>query len=165
MQQKYQVKGVPTLVFLKPDGTEMTELRVTGFENECPLLKFIGKENNVSDRFGEKVSEQQVRAALADLPAEFLLVACEGKTYTLFVESPRPDRELAAWGAKLESSLCENVHYRYCRELGQLEPVRVVRVTSGSQSRYLAACQSRGQRLGDVKPVLLQRADGWMNVF
>jgi len=32
LQQKYDLKGVPTLVFLRPDGTEISDLRVTGFE-------------------------------------------------------------------------------------------------------------------------------------
>lgn len=30
--KKFAIKGVPTLIFLKPDGTEIEELRVTGFE-------------------------------------------------------------------------------------------------------------------------------------
>jgi hypothetical protein len=38
MQQKYQIKGVPTLVFSKPDGTEMTQLRATGFEPKDVFL-------------------------------------------------------------------------------------------------------------------------------
>jgi thioredoxin:protein disulfide reductase len=42
LRQKYQAKGVPTLVFLKPDGREMPELRVTGFE---PKKSFLDKMN------------------------------------------------------------------------------------------------------------------------
>jgi thiol:disulfide interchange protein DsbD len=38
LQQKYQIQGVPTLVFLKPDGKEMAELRVTGFEPKDVFL-------------------------------------------------------------------------------------------------------------------------------
>ena len=140
-------------------------VRVTGFENECPLLKFIGRSNNVSDHFGEKVSEQQVDAALTGMPARFLLVACEGTAYTMFVESSLSNSELEDWGAKLESVLCENVHYRYCRELGQLKPVRVIRVFGHGRNLYLAACHLRGQRLGDIKPALLQRTGGWTQVF
>jgi thiol:disulfide interchange protein DsbD len=36
--KKFRVKGVPTLIFLKPDGTEIEELRVTGFEPEDVFL-------------------------------------------------------------------------------------------------------------------------------
>lgn len=40
--KKYGVKGVPTIIFLKPDGTEITELRGTGFE---ATDAFLGKMN------------------------------------------------------------------------------------------------------------------------
>jgi thiol:disulfide interchange protein DsbD len=40
--KKYGVKGVPTLVFLRPDGREISELRGTGFE---PSDVFLGKMN------------------------------------------------------------------------------------------------------------------------
>ena len=32
LRKKYEARGVPTLVFLDPDGEEMPELRVIGFE-------------------------------------------------------------------------------------------------------------------------------------
>jgi hypothetical protein len=136
-------------------------VRVTGFEAECALLKFLGKANNVSDHFGEKVSEQQVQSALAGVKARFLMVACEGRAYTLYIESDDGD-DVAH---RLESELLGNVHYRYCRELGQLEPVRVFRIARDGQTRYLAACHARGQCLGNVKPLLLQREGGWQPVF
>ena len=42
LRQKYQARGVPTLVFLKPDGREMAGLRGNGFE---PKDAFIDKMN------------------------------------------------------------------------------------------------------------------------
>jgi hypothetical protein len=65
----------------------------------------------------------------------------------------------------LESTLQRNAHYRYCRELGQLKPVRVFRVTRGGQTRYLAARQTRGQQLGNVKPTIMDREGGWTDIF
>lgn len=38
LRKKYQVKGVPTLVFLKPDGQEIPDLRGTGFETKEVFL-------------------------------------------------------------------------------------------------------------------------------
>ncbi len=38
LRKKYQVRGVPTLVFLKPDGQEIPGLRGTGFEAKEVLL-------------------------------------------------------------------------------------------------------------------------------
>jgi len=141
-------------------------VRVTGFVGECPLLRFVGKEDNVSDRFGEKVNEAHVRAALEGANAEFLLVACEDHAYTLYVEAAgKSDAELAALGRKLEAALQENVHYRYCRDLGQLAPVRVFRIARSGLVRYIAARHARGQRLGNVKATLLRRDSGWAEVF
>jgi thiol:disulfide interchange protein DsbD len=40
LREKYQASGVPTLVFLKPNGEEMRDLRATGFEpKEAFLLR------------------------------------------------------------------------------------------------------------------------------
>jgi thiol:disulfide interchange protein DsbD len=36
--RKFRIKGVPTLIFLKPDGTEIEELRITGFEPKDVFL-------------------------------------------------------------------------------------------------------------------------------
>ena len=129
------------------------------FVNECPLLRFVGKENNVSDQFGEKVSEQQVRAGLAGVAAKFMLVACEANAYTVYIEG-----DAVGVGERLEAALLENVHYRYCRELGQLERVREVRTTRGHE-RYLVECHRRGQKLGEIKPSCLSREPGWIRVF
>jgi thiol:disulfide interchange protein DsbD len=38
LQRKYQIQGVPTLIFLKPDGTEIAPLRVIGFEPKDVFL-------------------------------------------------------------------------------------------------------------------------------
>jgi thiol:disulfide interchange protein DsbD len=43
LQEKYQIKGVPTLVFLKPDGKELTGLRITGFEPKEVFLPKMDK--------------------------------------------------------------------------------------------------------------------------
>jgi thiol:disulfide interchange protein DsbD len=40
LRKKYGARGVPTLVFLDPDGKEMPNLRVFGFE---PSDVFLGK--------------------------------------------------------------------------------------------------------------------------
>ena len=38
LKEKYRIRGVPTLVFLRPDGGEMTSLRGTGFEQAGTFL-------------------------------------------------------------------------------------------------------------------------------
>jgi thiol:disulfide interchange protein DsbD len=49
--KKYGVKGVPTLIFLKPDGTEITDLRGTGYE---PKDVFLEKMNRARELAGGK---------------------------------------------------------------------------------------------------------------
>jgi hypothetical protein len=103
---------------------------------------------------------------LAGAKAEFLMVACEGQTYILYVEAEgKSERELRTWGENLETALQRNAHYRYCRELGQLDPVRVFHITRGGQTRYLAARQARGRQLGNVKPTIMDHEGGWLDVF
>jgi len=36
--KKFGIKGVPTLIFIKPDGSEIEELRGTGFESRDVFL-------------------------------------------------------------------------------------------------------------------------------
>lgn len=140
-------------------------VRVKGFIHECPLLEFIGKESQVSDHFGEKVSELHVASALATLSTKFALVACEGNAYTLFAESDENDETLLSAAKELETSLLENVHYRYCRELGQLWPVRVFRVDREGNTRWLMENAKQGSLLGQVKPQILSQKSGWSRVF
>jgi hypothetical protein len=142
-------------------------VRVAGFERQCPLLHFVGKEHLASDWFGEKLNERQVRAALdaLELNARFSLVACEGRSYTLFVETMESDGRLLAAAAALETSLQENIHYRYCRRLGQLTPLRVCRLARGGQAAWLRESLRRGRQLGAVKPSALSPETGWMAGF
>ena len=139
-------------------------VRVMGFERECPLLRFVGKETLVSDHFGEKVSEEHVRAALR-ISTRFAMVARDGNAYTLFVEATEDDGRLRFIAERLDAALQSNIHYRYCRQLGQLGPVRVFRVASRGRETYLEESRRRGQRLGNVKPSVLRVDTGWSTVF
>jgi thiol:disulfide interchange protein DsbD len=49
--KKFDVRGVPTFIFLRPDGTEITELRGPGFE---PAGAFLGKMNRARTLSGLK---------------------------------------------------------------------------------------------------------------
>jgi hypothetical protein len=157
-------------------------VEVTGFWGSCPLLRFAGKEAYVSDWFGEKLNERHVRQALAGLFARytiqpvFAMLACDepgtahptsaGFAYTLFIEAPAiSDQTLSRLGSELEKALLENYHYRYCRELGQLDPLQVFRIDNGALAAYLSFCQAHGQRAGDIKPVALHRLGGWSQLF
>lgn len=150
-------------------------VEVTGHLGECPLVRFVGRAAQVADWFGEKLNERHVAASLAELLAghaarpSFAMVACSPQlrppAYTLFVESGAPDAALRELGATLEGRLRDNIHYSYCRDLGQLGPLRVFRVAGGGAAAYLERCRLLGQREGDIKPAALHQLDGWEAVF
>lgn len=151
-------------------------IEVVGFTGDCPLIRFVGKLSNISDHFGEKLNERHVQRALDDLLAprdvmpDFVMVAFENKedvpAYTLFVEAKgTSDEVLRILGSELDEALEANFNYQYCRDLGQLAPLRVFRIHGVALDRYVQVCAANGRRLGDVKPVALHSDSGWSRRF
>lgn len=141
-------------------------VEVTGRFGALPVLRFIGRADQVSDLVGEKLSEPFAASCLAHLGVEgFAMLTPEGQPspdhYVLWTNTP----EQPILAERLDAALRESFHYDYARRVGQLRPVQVVRVGPDAPERYLAACVARGQRLGDVKPAALVRTSGWADVF
>lgn len=144
-------------------------VRVTGFVEKTPSLQFLGRGENVSDRFGEKLSESFVVEALREVMGRaaprFALLAPDednsGCRYTLYVEGAAP----AHWAEGLDRVLRRNPHYAYCRDLGQLLPLRVFVVTEGGFETFARRRAPSGTRLGDIKPTALCSTSGWSNTF
>ena len=144
-------------------------VQVTGWLEKTPSLKFLGRKGNVSDRFGEKLSEPFVAQALTQLFGDnsprFALLAPDedelGCRYTLYVEG-RPELH---WVAALDRTLRRNPHYTYCRDLGQLLTPRIFQISAQGFQSYAAHQAAHGARLGDIKPVLLSSTSGWSNIF
>ena len=157
------------------------EVEVVDFENECPLVRFVGKSDRVCDLVGEKLGEAHVRSILerifarADIVPRFaLLVPAVAKRpfrYRLYVElaeaeraAPCPEKLARA----LETELAANPHYRYAVGLGQLAPVEV-RLFDGPPGTawpiYERRCLARGQKLGNIKPAVLDSWTGWPEAF
>ena len=143
-------------------------VRVTGFAERTPILEFLGKEDCVSDLRGEKLNAIFVERVLGEIEccrgAAFAMVAPaqESAGYTLFLESRQSVPDLAVL---LEAHLRENPHYDYARNLGQLAPVRVFRITQGGREDYIRRCEALGQRAGSVKATALHKQTGWEDVF
>jgi GH3 auxin-responsive promoter len=142
---------------------------VDGFIAQTPSLRFMGRQGNLSDRFGEKLSEEFIVKSMETIfngsPPSFALLAPEedqdGCRYTLYVQGcSQPIKH-----AIIDQALRENPHYAYCRDLGQLQCPRVFAV---SRQGYEAYCNHRaieGTRLGDVKPAALSLNTGWSSIF
>jgi hypothetical protein len=146
-------------------------VEVTGFAGRTPSLRFLGRSGNVSDLFGEKLSEafatQAIQEALSRLNAKpkFILLApdqdARGCRYTLYVEG-RPPENIAEL---LDRSLRRNPHYANCRDLGQLQPIQLFLIAGRGYETFIKRETSEGSCLGDVKPALFSRKPGWSSVF
>lgn len=146
-------------------------VEVEGFYHGVPALRFLGKEDQVSDYFGEKLSEPFVASVVervletTGVSTAFSLLAIDERTeppaYALYVETTCHWPDVAT--ALLEQELCRNPHYDYCRRMGQLGAARFVRVGPGAYARYAGRLTESGTRLGDIKPVSLSSLGHWQN--
>ena len=155
------------------------EVEILGFENQCPLLRFLGRSDGGCDLVGEKLVEPHVRAVLDRLldgqglvPAFTLLVPVDDRPprYRLFVQTTALDGDppsLALAGG-LETGLCENPHYAYARRLGQLAQAEIVVLDPHGEPAwelYQRQCLARGMRMGNIKPRALDAWPGWSAAF
>ena len=137
-------------------------VEVTGYREQAPVLKFIGRASHVSDHFGEKLNEifvrERLQIALRDTPHSFAMLACDRDAYVLYLESDAPVPL-----DSLEHALRESHHYDLARRLGQLQPLRLMRVQNAAAT-YLRV-KSATQTLGDIKIPALDREQGWSERF
>ena len=135
---------------------------VTGWRGRAPVLRFEGRAHHVSDHFGEKLNEifvrERLELALRDTPHSFAMLACDGDTYVLYIDS-----EAEVPVDVVEHALRESHHYDLARRLGQLQPLRLMRVRNAA-STYLRA-RNVTQVLGNIKIPALDRDQGWTERF
>jgi hypothetical protein len=146
-------------------------VQVTGFAGRTPSLRFLGRSGNVSDLFGEKLSEAFVTEAIQETldtlgtTPRFILLAPDEDTvgfrYTLYVEGTPPSQLVDA----LDRALRQNPHYAYCRDLGQLLPMRLFVVAERGYEIFVNRQAAHGASLGGVKPSIVSRMSGWSNIF
>jgi GH3 auxin-responsive promoter len=126
----------------------------TGFVRATPSLQFLGRAGRVSDLRGEKLSETFVAQVLNSVFGESRSWAAlrpratdDIAGYDLLVNSDRADL-----AQLVDEALVANPHYALARRLGQLAPVRLIRVRSDAEARLI---EQFSGRLGDAKPVVL----------
>ena len=132
-------------------------VRCDGYSRSgAPVLEFAGRGALCSDLVGEKLVEPFVAECLVDVQGfRFLAPETEGRGYVLAAETGTPvDVEL------VERRLCNNPQYAYARKLGQLKPLRLLRIEN-LFGRYVKTQLEQGVRLGDVKPVALRSERAW----
>ncbi len=124
-------------------------ITVTGKFKKVPLLKFVGRAGCSVDLAGEKFSDLLLRKAFRGQPDEAIVIpeVIAGRAgYAILCGF---DSQVD-WEEKLKSIY----HYRFARELGQLRPARLIRVSRPTQA-YLRFCQESGMVLGDIKERVL----------
>jgi len=157
-------------------------IEVVGFKEKCPLVRFLGKEDKISDICGEKLNERHVVEALngafetCKLKPRFFMMAPllskENKySYAIFLQFSGgvhvSYEMLFQLRTLVERRLKENYHYSYCRKLGQLQELDIFLITpeSNPAQDYLQYCQKQGQRLGGIKALALDSRLDWAGVF
>ncbi len=148
-------------------------IEVVGFENQCPLIRFLGRFDKVADLVGEKLAEAHVRDVLqrafkaCQLNPTFAMLVPRSKPagYQLLLEtsSQAPNSETVdRLRVHIESGLMENPYYRHAVEIKQLAPLVVALPEPSAPSywkMYEQACLARGQKAGDIKPTVLAPTD------
>lgn len=131
------------------------------YPDRPPRLRFLHRKGIFSDLFGEKLTEEFVRSVCGrlEIVENFCLLAPEGRRYCLYTTAAGVTDDM------LDKALRESYHYDYCRELGQLERVSVIRVEGNPQKEYIARLSQEGMRVGDIKPAYLSNKSGWNQYF
>lgn len=140
-------------------------IKVYAKYKNCPLLAFQGRENNISDYFGEKLNERFVKNMIQkldiDKKTEFYMFAPYFKNnkfyYTIYIEGDIDTKKLEILA---EEYLKQNYHYKYAREIGQINKFRFKRIKNGHK-QYLDNCVKKGQKLGDIKPIIFSNKSDW----
>jgi hypothetical protein len=124
--------------------------------SDAAVLEFVGRGALSSDLAGEKLAEPFVAQCLEDVPGfRFLAPGPEGNGYLLATEG-----DATVNVEQVERRLCKNPQYAYARKLGQLNPLRLLKVEN-LFDRYVQTQLEQGVRLGDVKPVALRNERTW----
>ena len=150
------------------------EVEVMGFEGVCPLVRFLGKADRVSDLVGEKLAEPHVRSVLDRVfaahgltPRFALLVPVMGcpSRYCLFLQETSVPSALLL---DVQRGLEDNPYYKHATGLGQLAPVEMRLLDPAGESGWLVFqrhCEARGAKAGTVKPTALDAWTGWSEEF
>jgi hypothetical protein len=154
-------------------------VEVTGFENQCPLIRLIGRADRVSDLVGEKLGEPHIQEVLSRVFAAHRLAPCftmvvpvsgDVPCYRLYLQGS--DEQLttkcAVVARDIEEGLRSNPYYRQAVRLGQLRPLEVHILDADFQQVwqvYERACVAQGRKLGQVKPGVLDSWTGWCHEF
>ena len=136
------------------------QVRVEGFVQRTPCLRFCGRVGVVCDLVGEKLDEGFVAGCLTAVigSADFAMLAPNadgGAGYTLFSDCQMVSEDLA----RLDLALSLNPHWALARRLGQLLPLQAKIVSADAAAIWIRHRATTSQ--GAVKPCALVADRGW----
>ncbi|TGM46486.1 hypothetical protein EHQ92_00750 [Leptospira biflexa] len=109
---------------------------MTGYYHQIPILKFLGRNDDVSDLVGEKLHEGFITNELLPELIKFQLtpensylrgnLKEEKVFYELVIHSNFVGIENSKLTTILEEVLCRNPYYKYARRIGQLDHAKVL---------------------------------------
>ncbi|MCP3892005.1 MAG: GH3 auxin-responsive promoter family protein [Desulfobulbaceae bacterium] len=141
-------------------------VKVVGYYKDLPCISFMGKLDNISDIYGEKLHEQHIARVLAEVFQQYGLVPefyllCPGKdmkNYMVYLEDQAVTKDMTQrLGEDIDTRLRENFHYDYCRKLGQLKGVLVCLTSPGAAEKFLTNQTALGKQLGNIKSSVLHK--------
>lgn len=142
-------------------------VQVVDHDGLCPLLRFSGRQGQISDQVGEKLVEQHVNTVLQEAlqatntRVTFSILCLADSTppgYCLFLQdknSLETKTTTQAIRRTVEDGLGRNPYYRHAVRFGQLAPLTVCWLAPDGQpgwSIYEQVCRGRGQQWGNIKP-------------
>ncbi len=141
-------------------------IEVTGYKWRTPLIRFVQKGKGITNITGEKLSEQQLMAAVKNVYQQlnmditfYLALACvEQFCYKLYIELDRELQiDLMQIAQTIDTQIREcNLEYDSKRASGRLGRLEIGLLKPGTAEHYQAHCLAQGQRESQFKPLLLQ---------
>ena len=153
-------------------------IRVVGYHNECPMISFSYRKNQLISMYGEKVTETVLRTAVESMAEESATVVLEYSVYAdsetdpghyvVFLES---DREISpeAWpyySEILNRKLCE-AHDSYRKKIMQktMLPLEVKFVQPQTYALYRDLKVMGGASPNQIKPLHVISGDRLRRFF
>jgi hypothetical protein len=131
-------------------------VKVPHFYKETPCLEFMGRGEESSDLFGEKLHRSFLSGILLGLRDESYYsfyptrIDEDHGHYTLLTDDEDQTLE-----SRVEESLMQAYHYKVARSLGTLGPLKIV-YKEDMNERVLSYIQkTKRMKLGDIKPSIL----------
>ncbi len=151
-------------------------LRVDGFYNDFPELRFIQKGVGITNLTGEKLHERQLLLAVKQTESELKIknrfyicfADIDVSGYRLFAEFDEKimDNDLKKYCFSVDEKLKKmNIEYKSKRESHRIKPLVLHRLLRDSFEKFKLECMKRGSRDGQFKLVHLIQNDLRMEMF